>query len=300
MKKSQFFLRMMFLSAVLSSMISCGLIEQLTDGLEDDDDYDFVNPGNDSALRDFLPDQLLSGSLEDAPFEEYAVKFIVNDDKEIASIELMASGTYLVLPHNEANITRASQKPAAFSLRLDKTATRSDEYDGNGKFGEFTVEADGRFHLNGFGYIKFNGAYELEIVEYNKAARRVNTQVYRPSQGDNLDKRFGRTWHPISAVDLSGHVYTQEELNSEFVKYVIVSRSCEHGDFVGTFSRVDTDNSPAGNGFWGWYNKTMQMFKFVYDDEDFNNYGVEQVYFEDEYAYFLEGNVVIKCVPYGR
>lgn len=289
MKKTQMFLRMLFLSALLCSMTSCDLLDQLKD-LDDDDD--------DKWYEGVLPDELLSGTLADAPFEEYAVKFIINNDDEIGSIELMASGTYLILPPAPEN-TRAESSAQPFSLfKRNGRNTRSIGYEG--LFGDFDIESDGRFILHGFGWIRFTGTAKLEIAEDGGDVREVSTSVYYPKQGDDLNRRFCRTWHPIYAVDITGHVYSQSELNEEFVKYVLVSRTCEDGNYIGTFSRVETDNTPAGNGYWGWYNKPQQIFKFVYAGEDLDQYSIEQVYFENEYAYFFEAGVIIKCEEYRR
>ena len=288
------FLRMLFLSALLCSFTSCDLLDRLKDAYNDDEEGNFGEN-----FKDFLPDNLLTGSLDDAPFEKYAVKFIINGDNEIGSIELMASGTYLVLPPATTDYTRAEFSVQPFSLfKRNTTTTRIIGYDG--VFGDFDVEADGRFILHGFGRVRLASGTQLEIVldEDIDNARIVNTEVFYPTQGDDLNKRFCRTWYPVYAVDLSGHVYSEQELNEEFVKYVVVSRTCENGNYIGTFSRVETDNTPAGHGYWGWYNKTQQMFKFVYAGE--SDYGIEQVYFEDNYAYFLESDVLIKCEEYHR
>lgn len=304
MKKIEMLLRMLFLSAVLCSMTSCGLLDGLTDDDDDDDDnyYEGDNPsGGNSSGNNLLPDQLLSGVLEDAPFEEFAVKYMAVGDDEIGSIELMASGTYIVMPA-ESDATRAAHAARPFSLRRHKGEPTRTELPEGGLFGRFELGEEGWLILENFGQIRLAGPGILEIIDNNGESREIGVDIFRPEQGDDLDRRIGRTWHPVSAINIfSGHEYSPEEMYDEFVDYVVISRSSDRSGYIGTFTSVDYGNILNGYGYWGWADKSMQLLNILgYDDDNDPYYGVEQVYFRDEFAIFLEGKDLITCEAYRR
>ncbi len=106
------------------AIVSCGSDEPDDD--DDDDDQEIVTGGD-----------LWSGTLEDAKYQSDAALYEVLDNSDIASIELTASGNYIVMLNSDAY-----EKPAAASRKhknpfARKSVTRGEDDSTPGIFGEF-------------------------------------------------------------------------------------------------------------------------------------------------------------------
>lgn len=260
------------------AVVACG-----SDEPDDDDDDDDDN-------QEITTDDLWSGSLGAAKYESDAALFeITTEDTDLSSIELTASGNYIVMFANNNYMNM----PARKDLRVRnnpfarKKATReSDDYS-NGLFGEFKKLSENKYDLDGFGIVELLSGNKIRISgsdDFN-ATYDVIKKSNIPS--NELNDRFCRTWY-VKKVTFEQYVNGKleeryvisdiKELQEEYVKYAVMTKA-------GTFIQVDWDNEFDSDGVWKWHDEKNQIYSYkFYEDDD---WGYEQVAFKNSEANFI-------------
>lgn len=150
-----------------------------------------------------------SSSLETPQYEAEAAKYTISDESSpFISIELTASGNYIIRTRNSASeLTAASEAMRASASRItllgNRTftdiATRSNVVYSNILYGTFTLTGDNEYALDGFGtlVITENGgtSYSLEVTttggtSYTLEGNKAGTQT----DGEKTDA-LCRTWN---------------------------------------------------------------------------------------------------------
>lgn len=229
--------------------------------------------------------ELWSGNLSDAKYEADAAAYKITNSSLIGSIELTASGNYLVMPPKSSYSTNSNMRVSRKCM-FKSLAKSTRAIPGSGLFGEFEKLSDGSYKLNGFGVL---GAYSnghLDLTLDNGSSMTLDA-VKQPNIPSNaLNNRFCRTWAVSAAVEevydsngslLGRHEYSQSEIKEDFIYYVIVSKA-------GTYVQVDWDNTISSYGSWTWKNTDEQLFTWA---EEYDG-GEVTVLFNNNYATFVE------------
>lgn len=256
------------------AIVSCGSDEPDDD--DDDDDQEIVTGGD-----------LWSGTLEDAKYQSDAALYEVLDNSDIASIELTASGNYIVMLNSDAY-----EKPAAASRKhknpfARKSVTRGEDDSTPGIFGEFEKLSDNKFNLKGYGVLEIESSRKLNLRLEDGQNLSLNVSKQENISSNRLNDRFCRTWYVKKGVyELyrdnklvdRAVITSQKDLEAEFVEYVIVTKA-------GTFVKVDWDKTIDDAGIWKWRDEKEQIFAYKFNGE--YEWGWEQVTFNNNYADFI-------------
>lgn len=257
-----------FTWAVLACTALCGGLTSCDFGNDDDDD----DPDNN------VPEDLWQGELPDAKFENDAVFFNIRNRERYSSIELTSSGNYIAMPvaqeYSNNSDTRAVKSTGlAGMFRSHGKATRYEDgsnYE-NAIFGTYTKGDDGSYNLQGLGvlFILNESTIQLHLNDGTILTFEVDIQ-YPVVDGNTLNNRMCRTWGVVDvyeeAYDSKGtrimnKKLTQQEIMDEYVQYVVMSKA-------GTFTQVDWDNSLDSYGRWWWDSENLQIFGYLFVDED--------------------------------
>jgi hypothetical protein len=235
--------------------------------------------------------QLWVGELGAPAYEADAVAYNITNSSEFGSIELTASGNYIVMPpmgNHGQNAPVAKSAPAGRTM-FHKTAPSARDYSSNGIFGEYTKLADGSYNLKGFGILGplTDGTLDLTLengTEYILDAIKISNM-----ESNALNNRFCRTWYvesvTIAEYDAAGNLtrsqtLSKEEIREDYVRYVVVTKA-------GTFMQTDWHDVIEGYGEWHWYDTANQVFTYRFLDDDDDDTGSEQVAFQNDKAIFL-------------
>lgn len=244
---------------------------------DDDDDDNQDNPSGQ-----------FEGSLEDAKYQADAVKYTVNGNSEIGSIELTSSGNYLILPTktnlNFKALSPASGKTTQVISFFGKRAKLNTRAGGSSYFGTFTKNTDGSYQLKGYATLRIMGEEQIKLeTESSSITLNVKKETVK-AENNKLNNRLCRSWHPVSAtltaytngkVVATQTLNTAEDLKSEFYDYIVISP-------FGTFLQVDYGNIVDDSGVWSWTNTEQQIFKYSLPEGN----GSVQVSFSDDVAWF--------------
>lgn len=246
-------------------------------------------------------EDLWKGELENPKYESDAVLFnVTDDDSDIASIELTASGDYIVIPCEYdapapimPSMAPALRKTAPKSIFRKSTTSRAGwEF---GVFGEYKKLKEGVYELLGYGTLTIVNDSRINLALNNGNELNLNVTREKEMDSDSLNDRMCRSWYVtgvkcrvydrkdnlIDEYDLS-----DREIKEEYVEYVVMSKA--H-----TYLSVDWDGEIESYGKWNWVNKDLQIFRYV-DAEDGNEeYGDVKVTFNGDrcnfYASYYDG-----------
>lgn len=273
--------KLLFINAI-AAILSFGF--SACSNNEDEDDGD--NP-------------LMSGQLNDAPYKNEAVKYyILNNDTDIESIELTASGNYIVLYADDqvsnSGTSFIAKKTGIFHTNTAQINSRSFNQELS-RYGDFIKKEDNTYELTNFGNIKIISDNQLEI-KINDGETIISEVRKETAITENtLNNRLNHTWKVSSAtiqyINADGkivktdHFTTPSELQEETVQAVLVTN---HGSFY----QIEWDNSIADYGLWQWSDTDNQIFKYTWTDEDATEEegGFVQVTFKDDTATFHESS----------
>ena len=143
------------------------------------------------------------GAFSSPEYEDLSAKFEVTDNySEISSLELTASGNYIVTyKHNinKSNETR-SAKTDLFNtniFRTDISATRATT-DRNIIYGKFTARGKNTYQLEGYGTVTIttdkNNAYTLDIVCEDGSTISVGARKEEVFESSEMTDKLCRTW----------------------------------------------------------------------------------------------------------
>ena len=202
---------------------------------------------------------------------------ITSQDCDYSSIELTASGNYIVMPRYYSPYFIQAVK-ASF-LQMPQTDTRA-SYMGIIS-GTYTKTGDNTYKLNGFGTITVTGdnsnALDLEIVltngeEINVTAAEKN-QLPDSTMTDNLCRTWnvnnmqvtikvnGRTMFEAT-VDRNNYSQYDDEFDDEFgfPDQVIFTKA---GTYMVTYTK-----SGLGVSTWSWQNQSQGIIRYSWDYDD--------------------------------
>lgn len=136
------------------------------------------------------------GNLEAPKYESVSAKYdITSENSYIKSIELTASGNYIIVTNSAVNV-RASRIPR-FIARLEST-TRSDSWYDNIIQGKFTMISDNEFRLEGFGTITIvqnsGTAVSLQIAPDNKTPYTLEAEKKEQNPESGKTSKLCRSW----------------------------------------------------------------------------------------------------------
>lgn len=258
------YLQLLFVALFTTTSVS------LTSCSSDDDDEQFNG-------------DLWQGELGAPAYESDAVAYKITGSNEFGSIELTASGNYIVLPANSANYA-----PKAGKRSMLRTVSKeSRAYYGGKQFGSYTKNADGTYNLKGFGTLGVYDNGQLVLVLVDGTQYVLDATVIPNIESNELNNRICRTWYVqkavVNALDVYGNVVesttiTGEQLKNDYVKYVVMTKA-------GTFIQVDWDGMFADKGAWKWADKKKQIFDYIFEDN--LETGSVQVTFNGDQATFI-------------
>ena len=239
-------------------------------------------------------EDLWKGELENPKYESDAVLFnVTDDDSDIASIELTASGDYIVIPCEYdapapimPSMAPALRKTAPKSIFRKSTTSRAGwEY---GVFGEYKKLKEGVYELIGYGTLTIVNDSRINLALDNGGDLNLDVTKATEIQANALNNRLCRTWQitggQYKVYDLEGNLIhtekmTDREIKEECVEYVVMSKA-------NTYITIDWDGEIDGYGVWNWEDKDLQVFNYHYTDEDFT--GSVKVTFDGDRCKFYE------------
>lgn len=238
-------------------------------------------------------DDLWKGKLENPKYESDAALFnVTDDDSDIASIELTASGNYIVMP-NDYDMPAPSLAPAPRKtthksiFRKSSTSRAGWEY---GVFGEYKKLKEGVYELIGYGTLTIVNDSRINLALDNGSDLNLDVTKATEIQANALNNRLCRTWQitggQYKVYDLEGNLIhtekmTDREIKEECVEYVVMSKA-------NTYITIDWDGEIEGYGVWNWEDKDLQVFNYHYTDEDFT--GSVKVTFDGDRCKFYQRN----------
>lgn len=239
--------------------------------------------------KDDEPDaNLWSGTLSEPKYEADAQAWKISNNSMISSIELTASGNYIVVRngyYNDYAPARSDNRHGKMFRLAKKSRMSLDE----NIYGNFKKNPDGSFDLEGFGTLTIADAGRNLILDLDSGEELSLDATPLPKMESNeLNDRFCRTWYLKKEIleiqDMSGNILREEvyvgeeELSEDFVMAIVVSK-------FGTFVQIDWDNTFEDHGTWEWANKKTQTFNYSFG---YGDGGYEQVAFKDNKATFIE------------
>ncbi|GEM_PF-2405965 len=262
---------------------------------------------------------LSTGTCADAKYLEEARAWDVSTYdpayEGIGRIELTASGNYMFLPkmgditfediddemdYAPSRNSRAdngfeiiSKKQTSPFKRMSKSA--STRAYAQFPAGTFTKISDNEYDLSSAGTLIINADGTLTLNDGKEVCKFDATPV-NAYELDALTRRFSRTWEIVQVerayYDSNGkivkkRILSQQEIEDDYVRAVVVTQ-------YGAFMRYEWDKSFEDYGMWRWEIPSKQFFQFAfreYDPYSYNTwteYGLEQVFFYDDFAMYLE------------
>lgn len=230
-----------------------------------------------------------SGTLGTPKYEkESALYKVTSTNTNIASIELTASGNYIVMPRYTYKSRMAKKLvPSRFmKCPFDIERTRA-SYDVSDIIsGKFTKKGDGVYELAGFGTITIVGgeknAYSLDIVRTNGQTVTVSAQKAEQYKDSDKTNALCRTWK-IGKVDIEGTIGGEKVKKTfstyhQFVSYLSEMSGDDYFDdednptgvtFTksGTYVVYYADGSLAVST-WAWQNEAAGKARYSWDYED--------------------------------
>ncbi len=247
-------------------------------------------------------------NLTDEPMAEHAAKYVVTSaNSEYASIELLGNGKYIV--EKSGSRMYASKKvleinsikdvASLFKAPVKQTRTGGVELY---IFGEYTVNGEGVYNLDGFGQITVKNGSKIDIVRNDGFTCTVNVQKEEIKYSGENTKNLCRTW----LMDQLEYDYWISRYHAFTITYTAESGSFEfthiHPDFNDAFedSGVDADDilngmvdtgdmtkrvtfSPLGtyivetnSGFtqvssWKWGNEAAGIIYYNWSEDGFDD-----------------------------
>lgn len=268
-----------------------------------------------------IPMPLSTGSCADAEYLEEARAWDVTPSygtifENVGRIELTASGNYMFLPDMSSLVfddmeddmfaaPRLEANGSASNVRSDvrsdkglsspfrKGETRSTRASESYPAGTFTKISDNEYELSNLGRLIVNNDGTLTLNDGTGNNYVFSATTVSPYELDELTRRFSRTWEVVQVerayYDSDGKLIkkrylSQEEIEDIYVRAVVATQ-------YGAFVRYEWDGELDGYGLWRWEVPEKQFFQFVFRDNDYyGDNGLEQVYFYDDYAMFLENS----------
>lgn len=237
-------------------------------------------------------EDLWEGSVEAPAYESDASCYMILDSDELESIELTASGNYIIVPTANGSYYNAplksSKAEARSGRRMFSKQSQSRASDGMDIiFGEYSKLGDGSYNLDGYGKLTVVDDNTLIVTPNGGAEMTLRAEKKGTAKDSDLNNRFCRTWYveSVKRQTYSGNNLIDEynlpssEIHAEYVKYVVVSKA-------GTFLQTDWDDSVESYGTWRWQNTKNQVFRYDFIDEE--GEGEVQVSFSGDKATFIE------------
>jgi hypothetical protein len=236
-------------------------------------------------------------SISETPaYESDAAKYDITSSGSYSSIELTASGNYII----QTKGTRATEQiTSALCLFGHKTSVsvRSSDYSDGIYYGTFTKNGN-TYILDGFGTLVINktddSTVSIEVTtEDGKTVSLVGKKVEAISTS-TLTEQLCRTWRVVKSTQIftdkkTGEVETLDLLAEDDIQdvYVIISKSGTYFSAV-TFvedSKVYTEYS---SGTWRWVDESTGQVRLS-ECGDYD--GTEN--YVDEHYFSISGNTFV-------
>lgn len=249
------------------------------------------------------------GNIETPKYEAEAAKYeISTSGAAYKSIELTASGNYIIVPNSSSSSARASvatestKKAATFLLNPDiKKRTRSGEWGSGILYGTYTKTGEGEYTLNGLGKLKItsNGGSTSSLdLTLNDGTKKSFSGAKQTVQStSDLTNFICRTWNIAhlrvygkkngkTVMDIEADNFA--ELNRKYIEFqkkyypdeepdsfeenppkqVVITKS-------NTYMVLYEDNELAVAN-WKWVNEKEGKFMYSWDEEG---------EYDDDYGY---------------
>lgn len=158
-----------------------------------------------------------SSSLESPKYESISGKYNVQGNSTYSSIELGASGNYIIIKSTSASRSALASKSnipfrsafyknkPAVSGSKSKVRSTSDSGDDGVIYGTYTVNDDGSINLKDFGTLKitYNGSTvtNMTLTPANGTAVTLNVEKEDTYEDSALTNKLCRTWNLVSVSD---------------------------------------------------------------------------------------------------
>ncbi len=234
--------------------------------------------------------ELWKGELPNPKFESDAVMFNVNNNSDIESIELTASGNYIIMPSgNDAYQPQMAPARGEVTSRFfsKRSATRS--YEEYGVFGEYKKIKDGVYDLIGYGTLTIENDSKVNLALDNGQDLNLDVTREKEMPSSSLNDRLCRTWYitgvKFKVYDRKDNVLFEKELSDvtikdDFVEYIVMSKAS-------TYISVDWDGDIDGYGKWKWDDEDLQVFRYSFIDDP-DDTGLVKVSFDGDKCKFIE------------
>lgn len=254
-----------------------------------------------------VPQPLVVGTCPDAKYlnesRAWDVTCTSHTMAHIGRIELSASGNYLFLPRLSDIRFEDIDKVFGAPARSEGTVAtnpfrkhpgtsraygdRADEYPA----GVYKKISEKEYELSGYGTLIVDNQNRLIVRTQNGADITFEAAPLTGYSLDEQTRRFSRTWELVQVerayyLDdkfVKKRFLSQAEIEDDFVRCVVVSQ-------FGSFVRYEWNGVLDDGGVWRWEDITNQVFQYAFNDEE--GYGLETVYFYNDFAMFLEGGDV--------
>lgn len=221
------------------------------------------------------------GNFEEPKFEQDAARYeITSANSPYASIELTASGNYIIIEKNSSYAHSLSAKKKSFSFSKKEAKTRASS-DGV-IWGKYTKGANGEYILEGFGTIKVeskgDNAYDLDITKNNGSSVVVGANRDNKYSSSSKTDALCRSWgfdKIRAAFWLNGKKVYDETLNMKQIAGVTDEDSpfYELKDDLpelviftkaGTYMVIYSGNELAIST-WRWENESKGILRYSWD-----------------------------------
>ncbi|MFV0467431.1 MAG: hypothetical protein ACK5MK_00725 [Dysgonomonas sp.] len=153
-----------------------------------------------------------NSSLKSPEYESISGKYNVLGNSTYSSIELGASGNYIIVKSTASNrslleksnisFSSAFSKKSSVVSNIRKSRSEKDSSDNGVIFGTYTVNEDGSINLEGFGtlVITYNGSSvtNITLTPTNGTAITLNVEKGDTYENSELTNKLCRTWNMVS------------------------------------------------------------------------------------------------------
>lgn len=293
---------------IIVAVLLCGSMAACS---EDDEDGDGGGTGIENV------------TLATPDYEEHAALYELDGNGEWQSIELTASGNYIITENFYYSASKmlkpelSKESPVGRSLKMLNNGVRPTRSSYNGIiYGTYTVNEDGTYVLEGFGTIELVGsednAVSLVVTPQNGEAVTMTAEKRNQAPQSDITNALCRTWKVKAlrtVIKFNGNTKMDRTVEVDKIDEYLdslsnqagqeISKEALLGEYIpeeivftkaGTYM-VDYDDEKLAVSTWMWENATTGQLRYSwsYDDMyDETKSGVVSISFNNNILYITE------------